>query len=40
LPALRDVAVHAPSKRMPVHPTATIREIPQESALVGPKRLA
>ena len=40
LPSLREVAVYAPSKRMPVHPTATIHELPQESPFVGPKRLA
>jgi hypothetical protein len=40
LPALREVAVYAPSKRLPVHPTATIREIPIAEAPPGPKRLA
>ena len=40
LPAVRDVAVFAPSKRMPVHPTATIREIPIVEAPPGPLRLA
>jgi hypothetical protein len=39
LPALRDVAVWAPAKRLPVHPTATIREIPIAGAVPGPKRL-
>jgi hypothetical protein len=40
LPALRDVAVWAPAKRLPSHPTATIREIPIKGAAPGPKRLA
>src|SRR3569623_878661 len=40
LPAVRDVAVFAPSKRLPVHPTATIREIPIVEAPPGPLRLA
>jgi len=40
LPAIREVTVWAPNPRPPVHPTATIREIPLEVAPPGPKRLA
>ena len=40
LPSLLEVTVWAPSKRLPKHPTATIREIPIHSVPPGPKRLA
>lgn len=40
LPRIRDVTVWAPNPRLPVHPSATIREIPLVAAPPGPKRLA
>jgi hypothetical protein len=40
LPALREVSIWAPNPRLPHHPTATIREIPIDPTLPGPKRLA
>ena len=40
LPALRSVDVFAPSKRLPVHPSATIKLVQIEDAPPGPKRLA